>query len=146
MTEIGFYHLLTTSLEKALPQIVQKSYDRGWRALIIAADNEHIGEVDKLLWTFDPDSFLPHGIVGEDKEELQPILIAAEYLPKNNPDVIISLQDIVIEDAAKYQRIIDIFDGRSELAVKQARIRWKKYQEMNLEMKYHKQNENGGWS
>ena len=36
MTEIGFYHLTRTPLERALPQLLEKIHGSGARAIVMA--------------------------------------------------------------------------------------------------------------
>ena len=75
MTEIRFYHLFSMTLEKALPVLLEKVLERDWRALIITDSLERVTELDSGLWTYKPSSFLPHGMVGDEDAESQPILI-----------------------------------------------------------------------
>ena len=40
MTEAVFYHLLRKPLEKALPELLEKSYERGWRVVVQAGSDD----------------------------------------------------------------------------------------------------------
>jgi DNA polymerase-3 subunit chi len=59
MTEIRFYHLTTTTLERALPVLLEKVLARGDRAVVIAGSDERVAALDTALWTYDDRSFLP---------------------------------------------------------------------------------------
>lgn len=59
--EILFYHLERQSLESALPLLVEKSLERGWRVVVRAGSAERLDAIDTALWTYREDSFLPHG-------------------------------------------------------------------------------------
>src|SRR5581483_12508566 len=61
MTEVLFYHLEHQPLERVLPSLVEKTLERGWRAVVQAGSEERIEALDMLLWTWREDSFLPHG-------------------------------------------------------------------------------------
>ena len=61
MTEICFYHLERQPLERVLPQLLEKSLERGWRVVVQAASEERVEALDAHLWTYRDDSFLPHG-------------------------------------------------------------------------------------
>src|SRR5690606_9646272 len=61
MTEISFYHLTRQPLNKALPRLLEKVLAAGHRALVLAGSEERVEDLDAALWTYDPDSFLPHG-------------------------------------------------------------------------------------
>ena len=61
MTDISFYHLIKRSLENVLPKLLEKTLEAGGRAVIFASSEERVKEIDDLLWTYDPNSWLPHG-------------------------------------------------------------------------------------
>ena len=61
MTEIWFYHLQRHPLEKGLPQILEKSLEKGWRAVVQAKSDERLEALDFWLWTYSEASFLAHG-------------------------------------------------------------------------------------
>ena len=42
MTEVRFYHLQRKTLEDALPQILEKTLERGWRAVVMAGSEERV--------------------------------------------------------------------------------------------------------
>src|SRR5258708_27948288 len=72
MTEIGFYHLRTMPLERALPRIVERALAEGHRVVVIAGSAERVDHLDALLWTYDEASFLPHGCARDGNAETQP--------------------------------------------------------------------------
>ncbi|MCA3665330.1 MAG: DNA polymerase III subunit chi, partial [Methylobacterium sp.] len=49
MTEILFYHLTGQRLEQALPQLLEKSLERGWNALVRAGSEERLAVLDEAL-------------------------------------------------------------------------------------------------
>lgn len=76
MTTVQFYHLITTPLERALPKLLEKAYGGGFKTLLVAESDERVEQLNQLLWTYDPNSFLPHGSVQDGDSEQQPILLA----------------------------------------------------------------------
>src|ERR1700694_4947883 len=83
MTEVLFYHLQHQPLERALPALLEKSLERGWRAIVQAGSEERIEALDAHLWTFRDDSFLPHGTWRESEAAAQPILLTVS---EGNPN------------------------------------------------------------
>ncbi len=77
MTEVFFYHLQSRPLEAALPQLLEKCVERGWRCTVQATSPEQIEALDQLLWTYDEASFLPHGTDRQPDSGRQPILLTA---------------------------------------------------------------------
>ena len=61
MTEIRFYHLQRTTLEAALPPMLEKTLERGQRAVVLAGSDERVEQLTDHLWTYDEGGFLPHG-------------------------------------------------------------------------------------
>lgn len=74
-TDIRFYHLTDTPLERALPQLLEKAYGGKFRTLVKTADAESAKAMDSLLWAYDEASFLPHGLATDKAAAEHPILI-----------------------------------------------------------------------
>src|SRR4028118_1595487 len=75
MAEVLFYHLQHQPLEAVLPTLLQKSLERGWRAVVQVTTEERMSALDDHLWTFADESFLPHGTDREAHAADQPVLI-----------------------------------------------------------------------
>ena len=58
--EWWFYHIEHTSLDAAIAPLIEKCLDRKWRVVVVAHDDT-LERLNKSLWTFREDSFLPHG-------------------------------------------------------------------------------------
>ena len=87
MTETLFYHLERRSLEDVLPGLIEKTLERGWRAVIRCESAERAEAVDALLWTYDDASFLPHAQAGDGDTAHQPVLITVEDTNANAANV-----------------------------------------------------------
>ena len=64
MTEILFYHLESGRLEDVLPGLLEKTLERGWRAVVQTGTKERAESLDGFLWTYRDESFLPHAVGG----------------------------------------------------------------------------------
>ena len=78
MTEVLFYHLQDTTLEKVLPSLLEKSLERGWRVAVQAGSEERAEALDAHLWTYREDSFLPHGTWRDSDAMNQPIVLTVD--------------------------------------------------------------------
>ena len=67
MTEISFYHLERSPLEQALPKLLEKTLSIGKRALVLASTEDRVENLAQVLWTYDPDAWLPHGTAKDGK-------------------------------------------------------------------------------
>ena len=63
--EVWFYHLERTGLDQALPELLEKTLARGWKALVRTPEPQRIEHLDGWLWSYRDESFLPHGPAGE---------------------------------------------------------------------------------
>ena len=143
--EVWFYHLERTSLDAALPELLEKTLARGWRALVRAAGPERVEHLDGWLWSYRDESFLPHGVEGEPRAERQPILITTGMANPNRADALFLIDDAEPGDVEGYRRCVLLFDGRDEAAVAAARKRWPAFKAAGCAVSYWRQGEAGGW-
>ncbi len=142
--EVWFYHLERASLEEVLPELLEKTLARGWRALVRTANADQSARLDAWLWTFSDESFLPHGLVGEAAAGRQPILITDGEDNVNAAQALFVL-DQAPADISPYERTILVFDGHDEAALTRARGYWQDYKAAGLTVAYWKQGETRGW-
>src|SRR6266536_6558942 len=125
MTEVLFYHLQRQPIERVLPQLLEKSIERGWRVVVQAATDERIEALDAHLWTYRDDNFLAHGTYRESEAALQPVLLTVQDHNPNGANVRFLIDGAPVpSDAARYQRVVLLFDGEDPEAVEAARARW----------------------
>jgi DNA polymerase-3 subunit chi len=144
MAEVLFYHLETQPLERVLPALLEKTLERGWRAVVETSSRQRAEALDALLWTYRDDSFLPHGIAGDAADPQQPVLIAMGEENPNAANVRFFVDRAVPQSGVGYQRIVYMFSGHDPDAVSEAREAWKALREGN-ELTYWQQDESGRW-
>lgn len=146
MTEILFYHLQRQPLEKVLPQLLEKSIERGWRVVVQASSDERIEALDAHLWTCRDDNFLAHGTYRESEPAMQPVLLTVNEDNPNGATVRFLIDGAQVPgDAASYQRIVLLFDGDDDDAVAAARARWSEAKAQGFEATYWQADESGRW-
>ena len=146
MTEMLFYHLQRQPLERVLPALLEKSLERGWRVVVQAASDERVDALDAQLWTYRDDSFLAHGTYRENEAASQPVLLTVHDDNPNAASIRFLIDGAPVpEDAAKYQRIVLIFDGEDDDAVAAARGRWSEAKTQGFDVTYWQCDENGRW-
>lgn len=143
--DIQFYHLLSTPLERALPKLVEKAYGAKFKVLICAGTEARAEQLNTLLWSYSPGSFLPHGSKKDGDATEQPIYITADEGNANDANLLVITDGSELDGSVKFDRVLDIFDGANEEAVASARARWKNYQTAGHTLKYIKQTPTGGW-
>ena len=144
--EHWFYHLASGGLPKALPPLLEKVLARDWRALVVAQDAGVLAELDRHLWTFRPDSFLPHGLASEPRAADQPILLSTTGENENSAQVVLLLHGAPLPALDGVERCLTLFDGDDRQALGVARQRWKELQGSGGRFSYWRQDEKGRWS
>ena len=146
MTEILFYHLQRQPIEKVLPQLLEKSVERGWRVVVESSSDERIDALDAHLWTYRDDGFLPHGTWREPDAAAQPVLLTLNDGNPNVADVRFLIEGAAVpDDAGGYQRIVLVFDGDDDDAVAAARAQWTDAKAKGFAAIYWQPDENGRW-
>lgn len=141
--EVWFYHLERTGPDQALPELLEKTLQRGWRALLRTSDLDRVEHLDAWLWAYREDSFLPHGRADEPSPERQPILLTDQAAVPNGADVLFLLDDADAGSLAMFERCIVVFDGRDESALEASRRRWRAVKAAGHPVSYWRQGERG---
>ena len=143
--EVWFYHLERTALDQALPELLEKTLARGWRAQVRAGSNDRIEHLDGWLWTWRDDSFLPHGLASEPMAARQPVLLGTGAENLNEAHALFLIDGAEPPELAGYSRCVLLFDGRDEAAVAQARGRWRDFKRLGLAVSYWREGAERGW-
>lgn len=144
MAEIGFYHLRSMALERALPSILERGVAAGHRIVVIAGSSERVEHLNDLLWTYNDASFLPHGSARDGNAERQPIWLTASDENPNAATMLVLVDGAGSSRLDSYARCCDIFDGNDEAAVAAARRRWQEAKAGGHQLVYWEQTE-GKW-
>ena len=141
--QVDFYHLTVQPLDRVLPRIAERVVEGGGRLLVVADSEERRTTIDRLLWAFVAESFLPHAIADGESDAAQPILIAADATPANAARNIALADGIWRDEALSFDRAFHFFDAER---IAEARIAWKALADHEgIERRYWKQNDAGRW-
>lgn len=144
MPDVLFYHLEARPLEAVIPLLLEKTLERGWRAVIEVGSIERAEALDASLWTYSEESFLPHGLAGDETDPHQPILITTATDNPNSAACRFFVDRAVPQSAAGYERIVYMFSGHDPDAVAEARLAWKALRPDN-NLTYWQQESTGRW-
>ena len=145
MTEILFYHLTESKLEDALPPLLEKSLERGWKVAIQTVDEERRDFLDAHLWTFRDDSFLPHATDASPAPQSQPILLTASEVNGNGANVRFLVDGAEPPAVEAYERVVFMFDGYDAYQLEMARNHWKSLKTEGHALTYWQQSPEGHW-
>jgi DNA polymerase-3 subunit chi len=145
MPEIWFYHLTGTSLEQALPTLLEKTLARGWRAVVRAGSPERLKALDDHLWTYREESFLPHGAVDEGDPATQPIFLTLADERPNGAEIVFAVDGAELPASPGWSRAVLVFDGNDDEALARARSAWKSLKGSGADLSYWRQDDAGRW-
>jgi len=143
--EVWFYHLERTGLDQALPELLDKTLAKGWRAVVRAGSADRIEHLDGWLWSYRDDSFLPHGVDGEANIARQPILLTTQTDNANQAQALFLIDGVEPSALDGYSRCLVLFDGKDDEQLARARRQWKALKDAGATLSYWKQGGQGGW-
>ena len=116
-------------------ELARKASDAGMATLVLARDAVQAEQLDDLLWSFDPDAFVPHQIAGaETDEEEATVLIATPDLDVALRPLVINLRDTAVE--GEFDRVLEVVPADAS-ARAPSRERWKQYAARGLDVSKH---------
>ncbi|MCR9269681.1 MAG: DNA polymerase III subunit chi [Hyphomonadaceae bacterium] len=143
--EWWFYHLQRTTLERAVGPLLEKCLERGWRVLAISPDASRRAALDEALWTYDDQSFLPHGQSEAEglAADAQPILIAGTTDNQNGAAVALLMDGVELAVDAPFERCMVMFDDGDSATRQKAREQFKAAKDAGLSARYFQQRGRG---
>jgi len=134
MSELWFYRLEGRTVADVLPQLLEKSTERGWRTVVECGNAEVIPKLSQRLWSYRDEAFLAHGFEGEGAH--QPIWLTAGPDNPNGSKARMYVEGAVPGDVSTLDRAMYIFEKSDESAIEAARERWKQAKAEGLEVRY----------
>jgi DNA polymerase-3 subunit chi len=145
MTEILFYHLTESKLEDALPALLEKSVERGWKVAVQTGEEARRDLLDEHLWTFRAESFVPHGTDAAPMAQAQPVLLTTTSDNLNGATVRFLVDGAEPPPLDAYDRVVFMFDGFDQQQLEGARAHWKRLKGEGHSLTYWQQSQDGRW-
>lgn len=143
MTKVSFYILATTDpldRQQFACRLAEKAYLQGHHVFIHTEDQNQSEAMDKALWGFRPDSFVPHQILATGSKIEAPVLISHENTaPPKLMDVLINLNPVQPLFFSQFERLAEIINGDEEVK-KQGRVRYQFYKDRGYHLDTHQIN------
>ncbi len=137
---ITFYILkdsMAKTVVKTVCRLVEKSFQAGDWLYIQTRSDETLHVLNKYLWSYKQDSFLPHQIWQADVQhtEKTPILLGTHSPHDLNSNALLTLTGEKVSNPLKYNRILHVVTSKTD-RLQSARIAFKQYQEKGLHPQY----------
>ncbi|MFM8754845.1 MAG: DNA polymerase III subunit chi [Phenylobacterium sp.] len=140
--EVWFYHLERQGLDEVLPTLLERTLQKGWRALVRAASVERIEHLEGWLWSYRDDSFLPHAATPH-AGPTDPVALTSGEDNPNLAQALFLVDGASAGDLAAFERCSVLFDGRDEAALQRAREQWRGFRCSGVTAVYWRQGERG---
>jgi DNA polymerase-3 subunit chi len=114
--EVCFYQTAADSLTPSAVRLLEKIYASGERCIVYSGDDELLKVVDKTLWTFSTNAFIPHGDRSLGFCECQPIYLTNQQENPNGSTILVLLEAVDCEQCTEnFKRIIYIFQSTQQI-------------------------------
>jgi DNA polymerase III subunit chi len=141
---VDFYHLQHSPVETALPQLLERVLQSGNRAVVMAASEDRVEALANLLWTYNPNAWLPHGTMKDGMAAEHPVWLTDSEENPNGARMLVLTDGMASSRLAEFDRCLDLFDGNSPEATAAARERWSAAKTAGHELHYWQQTD-AGW-
>ena len=139
MTRIDFYVLPDAGAadrERFACRLADIAYRRGQRVYIHSQSQDQARTLDKLLWTFQAGSFVPHDLHPSDNDGNVPVLIGHDGVPDGGHEVLINLDPAVPNFFSRFDRMAEVVN--QDPPVKDAgRQRFRFYRDRGYALQTH---------
>ncbi len=142
MSQVSFYILNNVSIEQFTCQLTEKIFKKGHKIHILTTDSQQTERLDKLLWTYDEQSFLPHVAATESNNDLQretPVTISHHPKHALTSDVLINLCSEIPAFYRQFTRVAELVPSDPQQR-QTARVRYKHYQQQGNTVASHEIN------
>ena len=145
MTEVDFYILQSDTLaarDHFACRLIEKATGIGRQVMVMVEDKNHAQSMSHYLWSFKPESFIPHSIIDEDEHSpkdstLPKVLISWKEPDTQCHDVLINLSREVPEGFSRFQKLSEIV-VQDPLLLSVTRSHFTFYRERGYPLKSHK--------
>jgi DNA polymerase-3 subunit chi len=135
MTRIDFYQITGSRLNEdgLVCKLCHKAFEAGKKTLLLTADPQDSEHLDRLLWTNEDDSFLPHDRA-EQPGFVTPLLVTHEADPRGERELLINLSQDIPLYFAQFERVIEIVTDDNK---DNARAHYSYYKDRGYELNHH---------
>lgn len=144
MPLVDFYILQDTASEARWQfacRLIEKAFRQGHRINVALEDDADATAFNDLLWTFKPESFIPHQQVDSSLAWPAPVMIMGstyrDIAPNSTPSLLINLSTRLPTQAMAFDRVSEIVIQDPEVLA-QTRARYSFYRQQQCAIEHRK--------
>lgn len=135
-TQISFYVLSTAGMQERYRfacKLIETAYRKGSFCYVQTDSPQQSHTLDELLWTYRPNSFVPHQIYqGELPQFPNTVLIGHQLAPAQWQKVILNLSSTPPIDLTNTEKLLEILDNDEQIKA-MGRERFRHYKRLGIE-------------
>jgi len=117
-------------------RLIEKAYKLENSVYALTDSDTDAGNLDDLLWTFSPGSFVPHALAASDNAGESPVIIGLAGTATADCNLLVNLGNGIPENSARFGRIVEIVDA-SDAGRAAGRQRFSAYKAQGLTPETH---------
>ena len=139
MTEVIFVEVTASRMEMQACEIAERIYAEGDRLLIVAIDEEQAARLDDLLWTYKPDTFVPHGLwKSMDNEPAQPVIITTQKERVPGIASLLTMDYCPVEMVQQFSQVIHVVVVDNQERLEASRRYWTLLKDAGFSLSHQK--------
>ena len=140
MSRVDFYIVESTDPRSRLLiacRLCEKAWLGGFRTFVLTDTSAQQKQIDDLLWTFRPGSFVPHATEHDPAHADVPVIVGNSLNPERSSNLLVNLKSTTVDPLPSVERIIEIVD-RDTRVREEGRKRFRHYRENGHSVKSHR--------
>jgi DNA polymerase-3 subunit chi len=139
VTEVIFVEVTASRMEIRACEIAEHTYAQGDSLQIIALDEEQAARLDDLLWTYKPDTFVPHGRwKSMDNGSDQPVVITTRKEPVPGIASLLTMDYCPIEMVQQFSKVIHVVVVDNQERLEASRRYWTLLKDAGFSLRHQK--------
>jgi len=141
LPKVNFY-ILSSQTEQGRQlfacKLAEKAFRLGYKTYILTNSMQQAQQMDKLLWTFRANSFVPHEIFQDSLPSIaNTVIIGSQQAPAPWQHTLINLSTEYPEDIMQSEQVFELLDN-DENQKQAGRRRYRHYQTLGITPNTHK--------
>ena len=115
--EFAIYQSISGNLAGVAVKLLEKIFLSGSRAVFFSPITERVDIINKTLWTYSTNAFIPHGDKRMGFEDQQPIYFTDVFKNPNNASILVLVDtfDLTNKEYKNFEKIMLIFEDISKV-------------------------------